>query len=429
MIDKIKANTPLHNCWITDENVFEHPLNSMGKNWHTNNNTHALPGYHPLVAINRFFVDGGGFVERLEIECSLPKLLFQNNLYELRNANRNSVYQILSKRLFEMGIYIIPKMIPHLNVCYVEYGKNICTGNIPVSYILEELYRAYIPKNHYIDVEKVAYRNGGKALVFWCEGYEIIFYDKTLETVKELSKRPGIVDPVVSNLFLGNTPPNVLRMEVRFHNRPTLKNFLEDNHFATGVTLREVFSKQVSQYVLQYYWNQLHKSARKINTSLISPAFELWKIHQHYKPSTRNDTQRKLAKLGLRYLIREHGYNGAKLALQRIGCSNPATYIRTYVKRVFQPYRKLEVCSFIKGALTRFTCLSRTKWIHFKPKPGGPCLYENEHMLTVKDIAKYLATTAKTVSELIATGKLLAKELKTNIYRIRHCHLMEYLST
>lgn len=429
MIDKIKANTSLNNCWIIDENVFNHPLNSMGKNWHKNNNTHALPGYHPHAAINRFFVEGGGFVERLEIECSLPKLLFQNNLYELRNTNRNSVYQMLSKRLFEMGIYMTPDTIPYFNVCSVEYGKNIRTGNVPVSYILEELYRAYIPKNHYIDVEKVGYRNGGESLIFWCAGYEVILYDKTLEMVKELSKRPGLVDPVVSKLFLGNTPPNVLRIEVRFHNRQTLKTFLQTHRLATGVTLREVFSKQVSQYVLQYYSNQLQQSARKINTSLISPAFELWKIHQHYKPNTRNGTQSKLAKLGLRYLIREHGYNGAKLALQRIGCSNPATYIHTYITRAFSPYRKLEVWPFIKGALTRFACLSRTKWVHFKPKPGGPWLYQDEHMLSVKDVANYLSITANKVRELIRAGQLIAKSINKRMYRIRHCHLMEYLST
>lgn len=427
MIDKVKLTMPLYACWVMDENVFEHSLHSMGKNWHVNNNTRALPGYHPQVAINRFFVGGSGLVERLEIECSLPKLWFQNNLYELRNTDRNGVYDMPSKRLFEMDIYVTSNEIPHLNVCYVEYGKNICTGDRPVSYILEELYRAQ-PPNHYMDVEKVAYRNGGEALLFYCKGYDIILYDKTLEVIKELNNHPGIVDPIVLQLFLGKNPPNVLRMEVRFHNRPTLKGFLQTHHLARGVTLREVFSKQVSQYVLQYYWQKIHQSVRKINTPLISPAFELWKIHQGSKPSPRNDTQSKLAKLGLRHLIREHGYNGAKLALQRIGCSNPATYMRTYITRVFSPYRKLEICSFIKGALTRFTCLNRAKWVHFKPKPSGPCLYQDEHMLTVKDIATYLATTATKVRELIKAGKLLAKDISQGAYRIRHCHLMEYLS-
>ena len=185
MIDKVSLRTYDMNTYsILNPLAFTRDtrLKTMGKNWHQNNTTHALPGYHPLVVINRYPNPAGpsGTLQALEIECSLPKVVFQQNLYELKDNDFSTVCNALSTCLHNMGIHMTTTNIARIEVRSIEYSKNFLTGLVPVSYILEELYRAK-PINHFMDVQRTAYRNGGEGLVFYCKGYDISFYDKFLE--------------------------------------------------------------------------------------------------------------------------------------------------------------------------------------------------------------------------------------------------------
>lgn len=437
MIDKVKVRDYSYSYNITDLSVFTHVpyWDYMGKNWHRNNKEKTLSGYYPHVVLNRYIEDySGAFKQVLEMEFSLPKLLFGNNLYELCNADRNQVYQALQTKLQAMSIGMNLINIQNLDVCYVEYAKNFYTGDKPVSYILQELNRAK-PLTSYMDVEKIVYANGGEALSFRCKGYSVLFYDKGLEVVKELNHTLNIKDPAVYQLFTGNKrPPNILRMEVRFHDRVTLKTFLQDHQLvssrklAQGVRLQDIFSKQISQYVLQHYWNELKQNAQQVGPFIFSPEYELFNIHKHSPPRRRSATQMELAKLGLRCLLWDVGYNGAKRALGLIGCSNAATYLREYIGRSFKPVRRVDVFAFITGALTRFSCLSRRKWMSLKLKPSAPWCYKDEKLLTPNTVAEWLAIPRKQVIALIQAGKLLAKTIKKGVYRVQRHAVLEYLS-
>lgn len=438
MIDKVITKDYTYSYKLTDLNVFTYNPTAfvlpLGKNWHRNNKEKYLPGYHPQAAVLRYIDRYSGNVKQaLELDFSLPKLLYDNNLYELRNADRNQVYQTLQSKLQAMAISMSIADIRKLDVCYVEYSKNIYTGDKPIPYILQELYRAK-PPTSYMDVEKIVYANGGETLSFWCKGYSIVFYDKGREVQKELGHSLVIKESAVYQLFdVKKIPPNILRMEVRFHNRATLKNFLADkklvpaHRLAQGVYLEDIFSEQISQYVLQYYWNNLKQNARQVSPFIFSPEYELFNIHKHSPPRKRSGTQMELAKLGLRCLLQHLGYNGTKWVLELIVCSNPATYLRTYIGRECKPYRKLDVFAFISGALTRFSCLSRRKWLRLKPKASGPWYYRGEQLLTEQQASEWLNIPVKCVSKLIQAGKLVAKQIG-NVYRIRREDILAYLS-
>ena len=426
MIDKVELrNYDPSTYRIISTNNFTRPLHSMGKNWSIYNNSKNLQSYYPHLVIDRYPNPKGTSytIQALEVDCSLPKLLYGNNLYELQDKDFAAVCNTLAHKLGIMGLTITPQVIANMEVKSVEYGKNILTRNIPVSYILQELYRAK-PLNNFMDVQRSTFRNDGEALTFYCSGYEIVFYDKTLEVLQELSQNPRIL-PTNLVCVLQNGTTNILRMEVRFHDRPTLKDFLITTHqLTTGTLLRNVYSVDISKHVLNYYWNNLSTSARLVSPFVLSPAFELWQIHKHSRGKT--STQKKLAKLGLRYLIREHGYSGAKSALKCVGCSNPATYIQQYTNTVFRPLQKLDIWRFIDGALSRFSCLNVRRWQNFKNQTRGAWFYKKEPLLTTKETSGWLNVAKETVRQEVRKGKIWAKKIGRQ-WRINRYDVLEYL--
>lgn len=429
MIDKITLRTyDLTSYKITNPFAFSRDtrLPIMGKNWHKNNTAHRLPVYHPQVFIHRFPDPKrpSQTLVALEISGSLPKILFQNNLYELTDADFDLLCATCSQRLDEMGIQISPVKIATMSVCNVEFSKNILCGCVPVSYILEELYRAK-PLNHFMDVQRTAYRNGGAALVFYCEGYEIIFYDKYLEMQRALAQDPQIL-PAALRYKLQRGQANILRMEVRFHNRAALKACLSQNALPDGSLFKDVFSRDISKQILNTYWKKLSQYPRGLSPFVMSPAFELWKLNQGRH--ARNPIQKKLACLGVRLLLREHGYKGAQQALKTTGDTNPAQTLRKYVSKTFRPHKKLNMWAFMDGALNRFCCLDKHRWQNWRTQTRGPWYYATDPLLDLGAVAKWLNVGINEVRKLIQDKLLRAKQIH-RCWRVHRYDVLDYLYT
>ena len=428
MIDKVTMCSYDNGTYqITIPSNFTHPLNSMGKNWHKNNTDHFLVGYHPQVVINRYPgpVNPTAAVQVLEIACSLPKILYANNLYELKDHDFRDVCNELASRLRAMGIKIYPREIARMQVKKLEYSKNILTRTIPAQYILQELYRSQ-PLNNFMDVQRVAYRNDGEELIFYCPGYEIAFYDKHLEMQKELQTNPSILPtPLAQIMQTGQA--NILRMEIRFHNKQTLEEFIVTRAgLAAHTDLQDVFSQEISKWVLTDRWTNLTETSRLTSPFIFSPSYELWKLKQGTR--SKCSTQKLLAKLGLISLTRQHGYTGAKTALKRIGCSNPATYIRQYASRAFKPLSKLDIWTYIDAALKRFTCLDARHWKTFKGHTRSPWYYLKEPLLTVAEAGTWLNVTPWKIHREIKTGRLPAIRVGKKNLRVQRWDVLEYMN-
>lgn len=138
--------------------------------------------YYPHVEIRKYMADyPKQLTTVLVVKVSLPKLVYGNNLMELTDNDFLTCCMKLSDVLLQMGIVVTPTNIErYADVRALEYGKNILTGRIPVPFVLSELSRAK-PIQHYMDVQRMAYQNGGEKIVFYSAGYELLFYDKTKE--------------------------------------------------------------------------------------------------------------------------------------------------------------------------------------------------------------------------------------------------------
>ena len=426
MIDKIKIYYDIPTvCQVTNPGMFQRPLCSYGTVWHRFNGEEEIKqqAYYPFVVHTSFRskIVPFGMIKRLEVESSLPKVVYGNNLYELDNREWKTVCRALSSKLQAMGIHINPQDVGLGTVQQVEYSKNILTGKVPVPYILEELYQAK-PMNNYMDIQKVSYRNG-ESLYFYCGSYDVLFYDKGAEILGQIQ---GNTFPASLVQKLQNGAYNILRMEVRFHNRTALMDFLHAHGFSNNHgLLQDVYSKHISQQVLIHYWNALSQTARRNSPFVFSPGLELLKIWQGGGQNLT--TQQALAKLGVRYLLREHGYKGARNALKRIGCSNPAQILRKYVSRVFKPFWKLDIWKFIDIALSRFSILGPNQWGNLKTRASAPWFHKQEPLLKLKKVAQWLNVSVRVIRKEIKALRLVAHKIG-GCYRATRYDVLEYMN-
>ena len=119
----------------------------------------------------------------MRIEFSVPKILFLNNLTELRDTDFESLIKTLQERLKIMNIGIEKETLRRASVRCVHFSKNIIlTDGYTTSYIIKELNKVNMRKN--IDMTKARYMNGGESLCAHTTTHEMIIYDKVSDLKK-----------------------------------------------------------------------------------------------------------------------------------------------------------------------------------------------------------------------------------------------------
>ncbi|WP_428050568.1 helix-turn-helix domain-containing protein [Candidatus Avelusimicrobium caledoniensis] len=406
--------------------MFESLIQDFGIHYHVYNKKPPKDGlYYPQVIFKRYM---GKYPQRettkLIVKCNIPKLLHGSNIMEVTDNDLSKVCTVLSQRLDVMGITVSPTDIQCATLDGFEYGKNILTGRIPVPFILSEIYRAD-PIHSKMDIQRVAYQNGGEKLVFYSSGYEIVFYDKTYELQNEIKhKRCKLPEHLQKEVKAGRL--NVLRMEMRFHNRKgwiaVLKKYNPSIRFSD---FNDLFSQQMSKQVLRDYWHAISDPARKAPINVFDPAFELWRIAKGSKKTLK--PQALLAMLGTNYLKRGAGHHEAVRSLKRLGFSNPALFLRQNTGAVSRINWRFDVWRFIDYSLNRFVCLTPNKWMHLKKRTSAVWFKRYEAFLTVKEVAQQLNVSTKVIRNEIHRKRLQAYDIGHRL-RISRTGLAAYLN-
>ncbi len=222
--------------------------------------------YKPRLTISRRKDLDGISQIMLTIELSLPKLLFGNNLEELKYKDFNTLIFKLHEILYEMGVEINIDDLKNAAILTIHYSKNIALtdGSIPFSYI-QKIKELHSPKN--LDTNQTNYRNSGHCFKYHCNSYEIVFYDKIhdLQKAEISSKRAidnhqNITSSSLSKLRTGRKKFEILRMEVRLNTRRKMKQLFTKLHIKSDLTFRKLFKPAIAQKVLLSYVRQLdHK--------------------------------------------------------------------------------------------------------------------------------------------------------------------------
>ena len=201
----------------------------------------------------------------LTIELSVPKLIFGNNVEELKYKDFDVVAKKLHQILYEMGIKINLEHIKHADVTAIHYAKNIklTDGSTPLRYIRQIQQCNIAPR---LDTNKTDYRNAGYSFKWHCNGYELIFYDKLYDIAQAAKSTKRSIDTaLVYNNKILKTIRNkkqkheLLRMELRLNRRSKIKELFNKLHIKSCLTFKKLFKPAIMRKLLGHYMNTIEQ--------------------------------------------------------------------------------------------------------------------------------------------------------------------------
>lgn len=196
----------------------------------------------------------------LEIQVSLPKLIYGTNLFEIDNGNKSGIYKGILNSLDEMGVDVFINDLKKAIVKKVDFSKNIKLpdyfGN--VRQVIKKLSCFnYKPRS---DFTLRDYCDGseGASLKFYNYSQGYVVYDKLSEIVgrgyTEVEKE------LVELIKEQKLKRNVIRFELSLQKKQSLemvlKRFIEGKQ--KNFTLDDVLNKNLSRDVLLETFDKIY---------------------------------------------------------------------------------------------------------------------------------------------------------------------------
>jgi hypothetical protein len=197
----------------------------------------------------------------LKIEFSAPKLIYENNVDELRENQFEAVVEALRDRLGRMGVIITAENLKNAEVRAVHYSKNIELKNGYTSqYVISELGKINLNKR--FDLTRARYMNDGQSLYAYTQAHSLVMYDKVADLIRgkkrstdkeQTAKQLSLFEPLTKR----EQPREILRMEARLSQKQKLNSLFKQLGFAKDPTFKDVFSVKISKAVLLHYWDTM----------------------------------------------------------------------------------------------------------------------------------------------------------------------------
>lgn len=197
----------------------------------------------------------------VKIEFSAPKLLYENNLEELCDADFEKIIDVLQDRLARMGMRVFRKFLVEASVSSIHYSKNIVlTDGYTANYIIAELGKIDLRKS--FDFARARYINDGQSLCAHTSSHELVIYDK----VSDLNKgKKRAIDrdqtPYQVSLFDQlkkiKRLVEILRIEVRLGKKEKMNSLLHKLGYAKNLSFKDMFKTALSQKIVGHYWEEV----------------------------------------------------------------------------------------------------------------------------------------------------------------------------
>ncbi len=230
----------------------------------------------------------------LTIEASLPKLLFGNNVEELRAQDLNQIIRVLHEKLLSMNVLIEPANLAQAAITTVHFSKNITLhdGSTPFHYI-QKIKESCASSR--LDHNQTNYRNSGHSFKWHCNSYEVVFYDKIFDliTSKQTSSKRAIDTynhfdlKRLTKLRSKKKKFELLRMEVRLNKRAVIKKLFETLKIKNNLTFQKIFKPTISKKVLLHYVDFIEQKRSQISNFKPSSDQALLSTLIVYNPSAK----------------------------------------------------------------------------------------------------------------------------------------------
>lgn len=199
----------------------------------------------------------------IKVEFSIPKLLYMNNLDEVKESDFKLVIDTLKDRLLRMGIAVPSKYLTFAQVTAVHYSKNILlTEGYTSQFILSELSKIDIRKS--FDFSKTKFTNDGQSIYAYTIAHSFVIYDKIADLKKDekraVDKDQTLYQRTLFDVIEKKDLYEVLRFEIRISKKQKLNALFKKLGFKENPTFEDVFKRNTSKAIVQYYWDTLVKN-------------------------------------------------------------------------------------------------------------------------------------------------------------------------
>lgn len=277
-----------------------------------------------------------GLRKNLKVEFSAPKILFNNNVDELKEEDFGDLTKSLRLLLRDMKTLIYTKNLEEAPVLSFHPSKNIELANgFTSNLVIKELKKIDISKR--FDMDEKQYRNNGEVLQFYTRSHSFVLYDKIQDLAKPMRRA---VDkdqtPTQLNLFTQikekNNKFELLRIEVRFGTKRKLNEMLEKVGYTKNPTFKEVFKKDLCQKIVSMYWGEFFKDNLFIFNMNTNPQ-EILQIVLRKSPNTK--IIKAVNIVGLYSLCRdEEGIRGFRQVVENYKPKTNWSTVKKYLKAV-----------------------------------------------------------------------------------------------
>lgn len=241
-------------------------------------------GYNPIITEMR---RNENHYMHLEVELSIPKLLYSNNLYEVCENDFKRTIELLLNSLNIFQLDISETMIRTGLIKKVHYSKNIILPRgVTTSMLIAQLTNAELTR---LEVSEKIYKNGGNVLYFSNRSFQLVFYNKRYELKKSTKgkKKEGsrnIQGAIAAYQDLLKNPLlEIFRMEAQLNTKIRILSEFKKHGWDELPTFETVFKEEKAEVILTDYWkmicSNLHNDIKGYNGA------ELFQVIRSYMGS------------------------------------------------------------------------------------------------------------------------------------------------
>lgn len=321
--------------------------------------------YKPRLTLIKSANKGGYFII-LRIEFSAPKLVFGNNFYEVTTQDYGRLEAMLWNRLMEMGVEVSRDSLSKAKVSTIHYSKNFLLPRpFTSSMLISEIGKLNL--NSRLDLNKTRYRNEGHSVCFHANSYEVMFYDK-IQDLKQarMSEKRSIEKEYLVHLKLQEGQLlkglEVFRMETRLGKRSKIQAMFKALNIKAGLIFSELFSAEISQKILLYFWDYLRRDLNLLAMEAQRPE----DVFRYMLRQANLKESQALKMLGAYSLMQSIGIRGLKQLLPKTYSRSEMGLKKSLKKCLDTGDIKFQIVAEIEQALKIFSPLT----CHFDTQKG-----------------------------------------------------------
>ena len=219
------------------------------------------------------------------IECSLPKIFFENNIEELKYSNFDAVMLKLQEKFVYMGVTVDIDVLKNAHLSRVDFSKNIIVNTEPrdiITLISKIGYDSRIGKTNR------DYKTEGNSIRFFTKKYHVVIYDKIAEiqTALNYSESRTVVkdNHCQANLIkkVAESGLKILRYEVSLKRKKLKTLDIEIN------TIKDAFTPGVAKAILQGFTDKIHDNLRTLRLDNTDTSFIINRIRTAFPKASFN---------------------------------------------------------------------------------------------------------------------------------------------